>query len=773
MREWRKKILTECVLGVLLARAAVGNFSPVCMAYFASCFVERQARAVLFVAISIGIATRFDPVTLFRYMSVMGLLYLTEHMLQKRNLHIKRREAAWMTGIASLLLAVVQYMFIARRVETFAFMLLECILIVGLTHVFSEAVEYLLYAEPGQPMDNEQTISLVILLVFAVYGVPVEGPAGFSPVHLAVYFLLLYMGYSYGAATGALCGAGCGLLTCLMGGDSRDLGVLCLLGICAGSFRGLKRTGVCGAFVVTDMVLGYLFENSYVGAGGFREVLLAAVFFTCIPGKLVVKADTTSARENMYGKDNMQSRLQEKLSVAGKAFENLAKNFQENYEPEGGLSRQDMLQVFDDLSEEVCATCNKKEDCWKNHYYDTYGEALLVLAAAREGAVIGMEDLSGEFAGRCIRKEEFLREMNIGIGTAKNRHLWRNKMMETRNIIAEQFGEVAGIVSNMAEEVFDVTEKKEMLQGEEEQRIAKSLARIHVKIRKCDILHHKNGRIEVFLEARTDKRYCVMAKDAAQIISEITDVGIIPAEETKTVIPKEYSRLRFVEAVNFKVLHGLARTVKRGEKTSGDNYSFLDLGGEKMLMLLSDGMGSGLKACLESEGVIEMLENFMEAGFREDSSLRLINSMMVLGQERQSFTTVDMAVFDRYTGLCRFVKNGAAATFLCRKDEITVVNSDTLPIGVLKNAPAAMETIKLYSGDMIIMVTDGVLDSLNGQDKEEQMVEIIRQVRTDNAQELAERILKQALCQTNYPLDDMTVLVAGIWENPALSRWAK
>lgn len=40
----------------------------------------------------------------------------------------------------------------------------------------------------------------------------------------------------------------------------------------------------------------------------------------------------------------------------------------------------------------------------------------------------------------------------------------------------------------------------------------------------------------------------------------------------------------------------------------------------------SDGMGSGMDACRESEIVVELLEQFMESGFSQEAAARMVNS---------------------------------------------------------------------------------------------------------------------------------------------------
>ena len=159
-----------------------------------------------------------------------------------------------------------------------------------------------------------------------------------------------------------------------------------------------------------------------------------------------------------------------------------------------------------------------------------------------------------------------------------------------------------------------------------------------------------------------------------------------------------------------------------------------------------------------------MLEQFLEAGFKIETAIRMINSNLVLKPEKQAFSTIDMGTINLYTAMCEFVKIGAASTFIKRNNWVETISSTTLPIGMLKVVDYDSVTKKLYEGDIIIMVSDGVLDCLNEDNKEAYMEKLIMNIQSNNPQEIANRILDHALSQSNYiPMDDITVITAGIW----------
>ena len=71
---------------------------------------------------------------------------------------------------------------------------------------------------------------------------------------------------------------------------------------------------------------------------------------------------------------------------------------------------------------------------------------------------------------------------------------------------------------------------------------------------------------------------------------------------------------------------------------------------------------------------------------------------------------------------------------------------------------------KLWDGDRLIMVTDGVLDALPGDDKEQVMGQFLESLEEMPPQDMAERILEFALSFVPGARDDMTVLTAQVWK---------
>ena len=203
---------------------------------------------------------------------------------------------------------------------------------------------------------------------------------------------------------------------------------------------------------------------------------------------------------------------------------------------------------------------------------------------------------------------------------------------------------------------------------------------------------------------------------------------------------------------------------KDKETVSGDNYTCAAEEDGQFFICLSDGMGSGLEACRESESIVDTLEQLVEAGFSGETAARMVNSVLNLKTRNGRFSTVDISMVDLYSGMCRFLKAGAATTFIKRSQWVEAISSTSLALGLVQQADFESATKKLYEGDFLIMITDGVLDALPQENPEELMKEIIMETGATAAQELSRGILERVLTYSEYKAtDDMTVLAAGLW----------
>ncbi len=141
----------------------------------------------------------------------------------------------------------------------------------------------------------------------------------------------------------------------------------------------------------------------------------------------------------------------------------------------------------------------------------------------------------------------------------------------------------------------------------------------------------------------------------------------------------------------------------------GDAITSFETGG-KFYMLISDGMGSGREAALTSGVCATLLQRLLESGAGLETALKMLNNILRAG-ERECSATVDIAEIDLITGEAKFVKSGAAPSFVLRGGSIFRLQSKTVPIGILRALDAEMIRFDVQPGDRVVMVSDGAARS--------------------------------------------------------------
>ena len=377
-------------------------------------------------------------------------------------------------------------------------------------------------------------------------------------------------------------------------------------------------------------------------------------------------------------------------------------------------------------------------------------------------------DFDGSIGRRLKQMEDALIELSRSFG---NMHLtredladmgedieWKIRYLENRSVMEDQFLEVAELLRGFRKELdktVDITCKME-------KDLEKKLKTLKVQTDQIAVWEEDKKKYEVILQASVKNGRSVTVKEVADAVSDVVGRTLCPAADGVNVISAIPRMVRLEEETTYHMLHGVARCVKGEESISGDSFSYMEIPGGKVLLSLCDGMGSGQNAFFESSKAIELAEQLIMAGFQPRTVVRLVNQALVMRDVHHPLT-MDMAVADLYTGLCDFTKSGAAVTFMRKGEEMELLQSESLPIGVLKETQPAESMYRLKDGDLIIMMTDGVLEAMPGMDKEGIMKAFCLGLSEKNPKELARKILDYALEQ-GEARDDMTVLVAGMWK---------
>lgn len=750
------------LIGIIMSRTMLFDMNPIAIGYFAAGYTYKKCRPYLIVAMLAGLYTIGEPAVIVKYGLIMLVIAFVTYISEKKDKLLSILAISILSGLITTTFSISNGMVSLEYRRIIILSLLEGVLVMSLANMFFLATDFIRTANRRQLLTNQELISVAMLGGCFLYGLPEVPGDTFSLVESVAYLLIVVVAYKYGAGAGAVTGAACGIVLGIQSQNVVILGIFCLVGIGTGMFRELGKIVSGFVFVLLNIVLCNFIYPDLIQGVQIRALVSASLVFLLMPRSLIQKVDLyTLEPERKKKEQNLQDVTMAKLREFSDSFVKLSKSFYSLAQARQSFERNEVDDIFAGLSAGLCKGCKNCSKCWEKNYYHTQQTAGAVLEAAKMQGYVQASDFPKAFQDRCIHFDQFVNETNRGIAVAAINMNWSNRMAESRVAIAGQLSEVASIIDDFSKSLNETVEVRD----ENEDVIKKILKAYQLDVKKVSVIEKRNNRKQLYLSMRTKKGRCITTREAADLLSKACGKKMLPSAESKNIIGKEYDKISFVEDTKFQTITGMARASKDGEIVSGDTFSFMNLDSGETVMILSDGMGTGERASEESELVIELLEEFLEAGFSEKSAIKLINSILVVNSDDQTVSTLDISSINLFTGVCNFIKIGASTTFIKRNGWIETIQSTNLPVGMFNEIDIEGSEKKLYDGDYVIMVSDGMLDFVSEVDKEEVFKNILEEINVTNPQEMADTILERILEKEEHGVrDDMTVLVAGFWE---------
>lgn len=518
---------------------------------------------------------------------------------------------------------------------------------------------------------------------------------------------------------------------------------------------------ICALVVTGIGIAGELFvaENEY----GIIRCILEGVFTMTITIPSTIWLNRFLKVRHKMEKTVEAYRIPEpeQLSNYAKSFSNLSKVLGQKLDRRPYPYSWEREQIRQEIVEAVCDRCEASEGCGlKNgEQLDSF---LFPLFLPGKEMDVDEEEKRVYFQENCLRATRMEEEVLHIFERAKLNLSWYNRLLENREMIAEQLNVMADLMEGYSKDYKDITEH-------EKKRVADlqlGLKELGVTLLDCTICERKNHHWEIVLNVKASANRSIRTKDICEVVENCMDRDLQQTIEEKVFVTEEAAKLILEDIPQYYMMQGIAKMTKEGENISGDNFSVLTVEGGRAAICLSDGMGSGQDAFSESTTTVEMMESFLQAGLEPEMAIQMMNSAMVLYSKEDMFSTLDLCVGDLHSGNFRFYKVGAAASFLKHDKYVEVVSAVGLPAGTFYKTEVAEKRKKLSNGEYIVMMTDGLLDFLPAEEPLEWMQDCISRIQVTKPARMAEEILENALeAIGGVPKDDMTVCVCGLWEN--------
>ena len=450
----------------------------------------------------------------------------------------------------------------------------------------------------------------------------------------------------------------------------------------------------------------------------------------------------TTVEENEIMENNKEIFIEELQNN----IENLAEN----------ILYEDISKYNEKILNDIFEYMEKNEKINKN--------GLLEIYKNNNSYIIGFDN---KVVAEGIEKDikEMVRAINKAYSNSKINFVINAKVNENNKNVSKGLNGVSKAIEDIANEI-----KNDSIQlfQKEQKKIISICKQRQIDVVDVKIKQENTGRyiINFYLNTcQKDNNIECPTNKIEQILKNIFEEEIVLQKE-KCGIKQEQKICyqTYISKDKYGMQIGISKRKKDEETVSGDSSIQIKLKDGKYLFALSDGMGTGPNARKSSQIAVKMLGRLLSNGFEKETSMELINNTILNNTKHETYATLDIMVLDLYAGNVEYIKNGAAPTYIKNKKNVDIIKNIALPTGILNNVDLVVYDRDIEDNDIIVMCTDGIVDSNKQyQNKEIWVKNILEDMETENSQKIADIILKEAI-DNNYGKaeDDMSVIVIKI-----------
>nr|WP_065409947.1 stage II sporulation protein E [Bacillus wudalianchiensis] len=645
-----------------------------------------------------------------------------------------------------------------------------------LTLIFMQTIPFLSLKKRIKALKTEEIVSLIIMLASITSGTIGWSLYGLSIEHIFSRYLVLIFSFISGAAVGSTVGVVTGLIFSLASVSSFfQMSLLAFAGLLGGLLKEWRKAGAAGGLIIATLLAGMYGEQGVPLTQTLYESLVAVALLFLTPkiltdqlAKLIPGTAEHSNEQQQYLR-KMRDVTASRVEQFSEVFQALSKSFsQYNIEALDNYEERELDMFLSHVTEKTCQTCFKKEQCWTKNFHHTYHLMKDVLYELDEGQAGLSQRLSRELDTHCFRPGRVEEAIKQQLTYYQANQKLKKQVHDSRKLVAEQLRGVSEVMSDFAEEI---QRERENHYNQEEQ-ILEAIESFGLEIDYVDIysLQKSNVDIEISLPASCNN-HGECQKVIAPMLSDILGDNVIVHKEDFDGGPAGMCHVIFRSAKAFAVQTGVAHAAKGGGLVSGDSYSTIELGAGKYAVAISDGMGNGERAHYESHETLRLLQQILKSGIEEKVAIKSVNSILSLRTTDEIFSTLDLVIIDLQDAVANFLKVGSTPSFIKRGSKIMKIEASNLPIGILQEFEVDVVSEQLKSGDLIIMMSDGIFEGpKNVENKDLWMKRKIQEMETDDPQMIADLLIEEVIRTRSGEIeDDMTVVVAKVEHN--LPKW--
>ena len=772
-----KKNIIIYIVSFMLSMVSFGDgIQPFSIAIFCAACANSIPVAMIYILTMIGTGIKFGATGLLNYL-LISLLFIVLILIFKpwyeEEYKNERRKLGKYVFLASFIISTIELFFNGFLIYNFLINIVFSLSSYIFYKIFAESLSVIYEWEEKEVFSIEEVIGATLMISISLLSISNFELLGFNIGQVLMIVMILILGWKNGIMVGATAGITIGAVIGVIGNANPIIiASFALSGMIAGILNRFGKIGVIVGFMLGNAILTYIYNGNTIAIVYFKEILVSSLILLLVPKNIKINIEDIFDKTKALP-DGPIYRLEENRGTAVKLNEvsSLIHEISDKYidkktdtqkelflnELEKRIASKEENILFDDiynfengivddafeiLTDKNRITNNDLQDIFKKH--DTY-----IVSLNNESEIEDIEKQQSEITD-IINEAYKISNLN---------YVWKKKITDNKRIMSNQLENVSEAISEIAKNI-----------DTNQEDFNKEISQIKTLAKKKDIqildMQIKTVDEKFIINLCTDicKNDCYI-DNISNILSEVLRTEIV-LQNKECAIDKGNNLCKHIYTTKDKYILrvGIAKRIKDKSIVSGDSYIKTKLDDGKVLVALSDGMGSGSDARKSSQIAIKMLERLLKSGFEKDTSIKLINNTMCLNSKDDMYATLDISVIDLFNGKMEIVKNGSCSTYIKTGEDVQIIKSFSLPAGVLDNIDLITCEKNLEDGDIIVMCTDGIIDSdSEHKDKEMWIKDLLSEIKTDDVKRIADIIIQEAVDNNvGKPKDDMTVIVLKI-----------
>ncbi len=462
----------------------------------------------------------------------------------------------------------------------------------------------------------------------------------------------------------------------------------------AGTFHQSRKFSCAGAFILVFTLCTALTVTDNSGLALIANAFMGSAVFMLMPA--FITNDNADYEKISQSEADVKALFKKRLQFAKGAILDVRRTL--------GLTadklekKRDISWVSNTACDKICRRCRYNMQCWGKEYGDSTKQFSTLVTRLKSGERLDGQMFSQPLYDRCPQKRELCDKLTTLFEAYTSAENERRRISRMREILSAQLSCAEQMLDSFGEDADG---------GEVNSELNKTAHSVLLRLGCEDVsavcVDVREGA-GMSLEAYSEKGFYASREE----ICEAMGYALGQRFELPVIskINDSYKLSMFSKTtycLNIEISQ-----ISKNEGTVCGDYceSFINSKGVAYIVL-SDGMGSGARARVDSSFACGMLIRLLKAGIGIEAALGIINTSVSLKSSDESFATLEICSIDLYSGETCIYKAGSANTYIKCGRKFAKLSCKGLPMGCRDYPVYDRRCFTVGNRDIIVMTSDG------------------------------------------------------------------